>query len=166
MFKNRHVVAALIIAPILSIISYFAVDYVVAEQPHKAIPGMAYELEAKPNCRYQSGVCEMKNGNFEISIRAERLENNELKVRVLSAHRLQGVGISISDSHGDQTEPTHMAPADSSQQEWAVTFEAPASQLKEQSQLRIALSANESLYYAESGLAFVQYETAYHKDFR
>ncbi|MCG8668798.1 MAG: hypothetical protein MI867_05250 [Pseudomonadales bacterium] len=166
MFKNKHILAALIIAPILSIISYFAVDHVVSERPHKAMQGAAYELVPKPNCRYQSGVCEMKNGNFEIKLHVDRLENGELAMRLSSEHPLKGVGISISNNEKIATHPSSMKPIDNSYQQWAVTISAPTTENQATNKLRLALTANESFYYAESGLAFVDYETTYDRDFR
>ena len=165
MFKNKHVIAALLIAPILSIISYFSVDYLVSEQPHKAKQGMAYELVPKPNCRYQSGVCEMKNGDFEIAITVNRLQNGDLEMSLTSEHSLKGVGISISDGQNPDAEATRMQPKNEHHQEWSAILPSPQ-QAQNNGKLRVALSADESFYYAESGLAFVQYETTYAKDFR
>lgn len=165
MFKNKHLIAALLIAPILSIISYFAVDYVVKEKPHKAKQGMAYELIPKSNCRYQSGICEMKNGDFEIAITANRLQNGDIQMHLTSEHPLQGVGISISDTPESSTDAIHMQPASESRQKWSAVITAPQTN-QQDSTLRIALSANDSFYYAESGLAFIQYQTSYEKDFR
>jgi hypothetical protein len=44
----------MIVAPILAIISYFTVDYYVAEVPHKAKQGQSYKMLVKPNCRWAS----------------------------------------------------------------------------------------------------------------
>jgi hypothetical protein len=56
-FKNKHVITSMIVAPILAIISYFTVDYYVAEVPHKAKQGQSYKMLVKPNCRWASGAC-------------------------------------------------------------------------------------------------------------
>ena len=163
--KNRHVIAALLIAPILSIMSYFSVDYLVSEQPKKAQRGMAYELIPKPNCRYQSGVCEMKNGDFEIAIIVNRLQNGDLEMSLTSEYSLKGVGISISDGQTSGAQATHMQPKNQNRQEWSAILPSPPLE-QNKSTLRVAVSANESYYYAESGLAFVAYKTAFAKDFR
>jgi NADH:ubiquinone oxidoreductase subunit 3 (subunit A) len=61
MFKNWHVIIAMIVAPILAVLAWFAVDYFVAERPHAAKEGAAYSLIAKSNCRYDSGQCDLEN---------------------------------------------------------------------------------------------------------
>ena len=51
MWKNKHVVVAMLVAPILAILAWFAVDSMVAERAHSAKPGASYKLVAKSNCR-------------------------------------------------------------------------------------------------------------------
>ncbi len=60
MFRNKHLILAFLIAPVLAIIAWFSVDYFVAEKPHSAKPGASYELIAKPNCRRFSRRCDLK----------------------------------------------------------------------------------------------------------
>ena len=69
MFKNKHVVIAMLVAPVLAIMAWFAVDYFVGERPHAATPGSAYTLVAKSNCRYASGQCDLENADFKLRIR-------------------------------------------------------------------------------------------------
>lgn len=64
MFKNKHFILALLIAPILSIIAYFGTDMALSEKPHAAKEGETYKLASKSNCRYTSGLCDMENGDF------------------------------------------------------------------------------------------------------
>lgn len=78
---NKHVVIALVIAPILAVIAWFAVEKLWGEQPQPAAPGISYPLLAKSNCRYESGLC--------------TLENNDLSLEI----RFTGTGFSISTSH-------------------------------------------------------------------
>jgi len=67
-FKNKHVITAMIVAPILAIVSYYAVDLMVKEQPKAAVEGQAYKLIAKSNCRYSSGACDLVNGDFKSTV--------------------------------------------------------------------------------------------------
>ncbi|MGY0646152.1 MAG: hypothetical protein ACW7DN_16410, partial [Paraglaciecola chathamensis] len=62
MFKNKHIITALIVTPLLAIAGYFATDYIVSERPQQAQQGGQYQLAALPNCRYASGKCGLKNG--------------------------------------------------------------------------------------------------------
>ena len=54
-FKNRHLVIATLMAPVLALISYYAVNALVSETPHAAKAGQSYQLAEKPNCRRGGG---------------------------------------------------------------------------------------------------------------
>ena len=166
MFKNKHVIAALLIAPILSVISYFAVDYAVSEKPHNAVSGQAYPLVEKPNCRYESGACGLKNGDFHVTLTAEPMGNGQLKLYLSSVHPLQSATVAVVNAAQTQTPPVTMASDTGSATEWVAMVPYQSDAANEAKQLRIALSANNTFYYAESSLAFINYETAYQKDFR
>ena len=165
MFKNKHVIAALLIAPILSIISYFAVDSMVSEKPHQAVEGQAYPLVEKPNCRYESGLCGLKNGDFQVELTAEPAGEGKLRLRLSSVHPLENAGVAIVSGNEEQRAPVAMTSNSQSATEWIAMVPYEGNNPTDQ-RLRIALSANGAFYYAESSLAFVDYETSYHKDFR
>ena len=76
--KNKHTVMAMIITPMLAVIAYFATDHLVSEPPQEARPGQSYKLAAKSNCRYQSGICTLKNGDVEVRLQAERLDEHRV----------------------------------------------------------------------------------------
>ena len=67
-FTNKHVVVALLVAPVLAIGAWYAVGLIGAETPQKAVPGQSYPLVAKSNCRYASGQCSLENGDIEFEI--------------------------------------------------------------------------------------------------
>jgi hypothetical protein len=165
MFKNKHIIAALIIAPILSIMSYFAVDHMVSEKPHKAMIGNAYPLVEKPNCRYESGQCGLKNGEFQVDLTAENAGNGKLRLRLSSAHPLEHAGVAIVPSNTKERPPVLMTSQSQSATEWVAMVPYEGNTLNNQ-RLRIALSSQGTFYYAESSLAFIDYQTAYHQDFR
>lgn len=165
MFKNKHVIAALLIAPILSIISYFAVDSMVSEKPRQAESGQAYPLAEKPNCRYESGLCGLKNGDFQVELTAEPAGKGKLRLRLSSAHPLDNAGVAIVSGNEEQRTPVAMTSNTQSATEWIAMVPYEGDNPNQQ-RLRIALSANGTFYYAESSLAFIDYETSYHKDFR
>lgn len=55
LLTNKHVVIAMLVAPVLAVIAYFAVDASVSEPPKAAQPGQSYPLAVRSNCRYTSG---------------------------------------------------------------------------------------------------------------
>ena len=66
MFTNKHVIVALIVAPVLSVLAWYAVGSFTGEQPTPAEPGQSYPLVEKSNCRYPSGECELENEDFSV----------------------------------------------------------------------------------------------------
>ncbi|MCG8314805.1 MAG: hypothetical protein MI976_16470 [Pseudomonadales bacterium] len=166
MFKNRHIIAALIIAPILSIISYFSVDHFVSEKPHAAKEGSAYQLAAKPNCRYESGKCGLKNGDFEVTLTANRNASGGYTLQLESAFPLDAAGLAIVTPENPDEKPTTMKPVANNARQWQADFPSLPTNDQAPGQFRLALAADKTFYYAESSLAFVSYETSFGEDFR
>lgn len=161
--KNKHVVVALIVTPILAILGYFAVDAMVAETPHAAKPGQQYELVSKPNCRYSSGVCGLKNGDFEIKLTAQQTEASVMLLTLESLHPLDGAMIAAVESVADNKEPVDMYPVDRNRQRWTLEVFSPN---LETGRLRLAVSSNKTLYFGDAAMKFAQYETSFGQDFR
>ncbi len=158
MFKNKHFLIALLIAPILSLIAYFGTDMALSEKPHAAKEGETYKLAAKSNCRYTSGLCDMTNGDFKVQFRSEKLTANGLDLSLKAAFPLEGVKLSIVDSQEQSAQPLAMQPTDSTGQHWAISLAKPTSA---ESWLRVAIQSEGTLYYGETQTAFVKYETLF-----
>ena len=158
MFKNKHFLIALLIAPILSLIAYFGTDMALSEKPHAAKEGETYKLAAKSNCRYTSGLCDMTNGEFKVQFRSEKLTAQGLDLSLKAAFPLEGVKLSIVDSQEQNAQPIEMASTDSTGQHWAISLPKPNSA---ESWLRVAIQAEGTLYYGETQTAFVKYETLF-----
>ena len=92
--KNKHLILAMFVAPVLAIIAYFSVDSIVSEKPQAALQGSSYKLAAKSNCRYQSGNCTLKNGDIEVQIRARRIAGKEIELSMFSELPVQNAIIS------------------------------------------------------------------------
>ncbi|MFZ3521397.1 hypothetical protein L2D39_23340 [Vibrio harveyi] len=158
MFKNKHFIIALLIAPILSLIAYFGTDMALSEKPHAAKEGESYKLASKSNCRYTSGLCDMENGDFKVKFRSEKLTQDSLELSLHAAYPLEGVKISVVDSKEQNAQPIDMKPADQAGQNWTITLPKPASA---ESWLRVAIQSEGTLYYGETQTAFVKYETLF-----
>ncbi|AIV06981.1 hypothetical protein LA59_16655 [Vibrio harveyi] len=158
MFKNKHFIIALLIAPILSLIAYFGTDMALSEKPHAAKEGESYKLASKSNCRYTSGLCDMENGDFKVKFRSEKLTQDSLELSLHAAYPLEGVKLSVVDSQEQNTQPIDMTPADQAGQNWTITLPKPASA---ESWLRVAIQSEGTLYYGETQTAFVKYETLF-----
>lgn len=156
MFKNKHVIVALIVAPILALISYFAVDYMVSEKPQAAKPGTAYPLVAKSNCRYTSGRCRLENGDFVVTV---TVPANTLKVT--SPHVLSHVEVYIATDSDDTGDFIHLQPNEDGRH-WSVSLPVRPT---ESHLLRIVTIAADTIYYGETILTFMNYQTSFSKDF-
>ena len=102
MFTNKHVIIAMIVAPILSILAWFAVGNLTGEQAAPAQAGQSYPLVEKSNCRYASGCCDLENEDFKVRLSMqEGVAGQQLVLR--ASHALEGVVICVplpdSDAH-------------------------------------------------------------------
>jgi hypothetical protein len=159
-FKNKHIILAMFVAPVLAIIAYISVDHMLAEKPEAAQQGATYKLAARSNCRYQSGACTLNNGDVEIHIKARRIDDRSVELGVSSQLPLQHAVISfVTDDLA--SEPTVMDAASAGTGDWRVmlALDDPAS-----STLRVAFNISDAVYYAETTAIFVDYETSFSRE--
>ena len=114
-FTNKHVVVALLVAPVLAIGAWYAVGLIGAETPQRAVPGQSYPLVAKSNCRYASGQCSLENGDIEFHITPVS-SNDTLSLKITSNQSsgrvMLGLGQDINPPKPEE------APYDASNQSW------------------------------------------------
>lgn len=67
MFKNKHVIVAMVVAPILAVLAWFATGMLVDEKPHVMQKGGVYTLNVRSNCRWESGNCTLENKDISIN---------------------------------------------------------------------------------------------------
>lgn len=159
LLKNKHLILAMFIAPVLAILAYFATDYIVSEKPQMAQQGDAYKLAANSNCRYQSGVCTLKNGDIEVSVRARRVDANKLELIVSSEFDIQSALILfVNDRKDNKSKPVAMKAE--SKNSWKIKL----NKNEDENTLRLALGIGSSLYYAETTAIFIDYKTSFSRD--
>lgn len=161
MFKNKHIIAALLISPILAILAYFAVDALVSETPHSAMPGTSYELIAKPNCRYASGRCSFKNGDMEIHLTLTEM-GDQVRLNLESVVPLDGVKIALVQGE-EAKEPQALTPLNTEHRIWQTTFDIAYTA---EEMLYMVATTGDVFYYGETVAPFGHYETSFGKDFR
>ncbi len=159
-FKNKHVIIALIVAPVLAVVTYFAVDGLVKERPHIAQEGQAYPLVAKSNCRFSSGECSLENADFKSTL---KVSYDDGLVLFSSSHALQKATIGFLHSDGDESAPTQMIAENASNTLWQTQL---PSKTDTQTIARIAVEASGAYYFAETTMGFSEYSTSFDKDFR
>ena len=158
--KNKHLVVAMLVAPVLAIIAYFAVDHVVSEKPQLAGQGKSYKLAAKSNCRYQSGGCTLVNGDVEIYVRVQRATDALIELTVESNLPAQRVLASFTGGN-ESDEPVVLQSYAPEKTVWNATF---ATVDPENSHLRLALELGGAAFYAETPAVFIDYQTTFTRD--
>jgi len=149
--KNKHILTAVLVAPVLAILAYFAIDFMVSEPAQVAEAGQSYLLVEKPNCRYNSGNCELKNGNFELELRAESLDDNRLLLLLKSVFPLEGVKVALAENEADERRPMDMRPMGSDGLVWSLDMARPD---PERHRLHLVAASGKSLYYGDVATKF------------
>ncbi len=154
MWKNKHVVVAMLVAPVLAIIAYFATDYFVAEKPHAARTGASYPLVVKSNCRYESGECELVNGDVRLLLTADR-EAGSTRLRLASPLTLRDAKVAVATPSDGDPRPVALVADDDTARSWSMNLD-PA--IGAEASLRLVVTAGESRYFAEVPTVFFDYE--------
>jgi hypothetical protein len=158
--NNKHLILAMFVAPVLAIIAYFSVDYMVSEKPHAALPSGTYQLAAKSNCRYQSGACTLNNGDIEVHIHARRVAEKKVELTMHSALPIQHAVISYV-AEDTAAEPVLMKATSAAMDNWHVTLPLA---YPEKTRLRLALNISGLMFYAETTAVFIDYETSFSRE--
>ncbi len=161
--KNKHVISALIVTPILAVAGYFATDYFVSERPHQAKAGGQYQLAQLPNCRYASGQCGLKNGDFKVVVTGNSDDSGSLSLQVESDYSLDEAYVSVVRDRSETVGPIAMEVFSDDRKIWRINLPVinPAQQY-----LRLVVATEGAAYYAETTMPFLDYETSFKKDFR
>ena len=149
MFTNKHVVAALIIAPVLSVLAWFAVGSLTGEAPAPAEPGSSYPLVEKSNCRYPSGSCELENEDFSITLQISA--SHELTA--VSAFPLDGIRVALVAPGEPDSEGRFMRQTDTDGLRWSVPlYQAPTNE----SRILLAAGARGSTWFGDAATDFAR----------
>jgi len=150
-WKDKHVLIATLTAPVLGLLSYYGVSALVGEKPHTAEPGQSYQLVEKPNCRYTSGACGLKNVDFELTLGYEWLGNDDLLLTLKSEHPLDGVMLAMVENESGEQEPEEMRPVSSDGLNWSMNLAQPD---PERHRLHLVASSNQTLYFGDVAMTF------------
>ena len=155
MWKNKHVVIAMIVAPILAVLAWFAVGSLVGEKARVAEPGAAYPLVARSNCRWESGECELVNNDLKMTILPLELGAQYTRLSLDSEFPLtQATFALLMGGNEVAAKAEHDASPDAVAQ-MTVTIPAFADP---EAMLRVAVTVQESLYFAEVPVVFMRPE--------
>ena len=148
-WTNKHVIVALLVAPVLAIMAWFAVDRFIGERPHAARKGTTYLLVAKSSCRYASGQCELENGELKLSIRPQSRDADSIRLIMTASRALDSALVGTT---GHET-PQQMARiGGDAGTKWLAILRLPRSG---EASLRIAVTAQGATWYAEVPTVFL-----------
>lgn len=145
---NRHVVVAMLVAPLLAVLAWFAVGWLAGDVPDAAVPaqaGQAYPLVEQSGCRYAGGRCRLRNNDVSVDIRF----TSATALQIESAQTLDSVLIGLR-SEAEAT-PIAAAPVDAGQRRWRLTLPAPPDS---GDHLRLVANGGGVSYYGEASLVF------------
>jgi hypothetical protein len=148
---NRHTVIAMLVAPVLAIGAYYAIDILYGERPQSAVPGQDYPLAEKPGCRYAGGECALKNADFEVQISFRPGTDGRAALWLESAHPLDGVVAALVTPEAGEVEPQALRRAAPDGRSWIIETPQPRADLD---RVRIVASAAGARYFGEVGTTF------------
>ena len=154
MWKNKHVVTALLVAPVLSILAWYAVGNLVGEKPQAAQVGKTYKLVARSNCRYASGSCDLHNSDLQLTIMPKSFAATSIALTMTASHPLQSATVGLAEG-GSGRPPAPMTRADGNGLEWQGRIPLPSSR---DSTIRIAVTAQGATWYGEVPVVFLEEE--------
>ena len=149
--RNKHVLIAALIAPVLALIAYFAIDHMFGETPHVAVEGQSYPLAEEPGCRWESGRCGLKNNDFELDLEFERLAGDRLRLDLESVFPLDGVMLAVAMSETDEKPPVAMKAAGADGLRWSLEIRLPQ---PETDRIRLVASTGGTVYYGDVSAKF------------
>jgi len=157
MWKNKHVVIAMIVAPILAILAWFAVGSMVGEKAQVAEPGAAYPLVARSNCRWASGECELANNDLQMTILPLELGAQYTRLSLDSEFPMTQATFALLLNGNEVVASAEYDTAADAPAQMTVTIPAFADP---EAMLRDAVTVHESVYFAEVPVVFMRPEAS------
>ncbi|MFK8018022.1 MAG: hypothetical protein AB8G17_21580 [Gammaproteobacteria bacterium] len=139
---------AMLVAPLLAVIAWLATNALVTPRPQAARSGDAYPLRALSNCRYRSGVCDLRNGDVQLTVTREV----DGVWRLVSSQALDGGLLSI----GATDAPRDCEPLNDTRQLWHCA--SGTRELDATAVARIVVALGGAHYFAETSLTFAMSE--------
>jgi hypothetical protein len=155
--KNKHVVVAALVAPVLAILAWFAIDFLMGERPKPALEGQSYPLVERSNCRYASGRCALANGDFKLELTTGGTARDRVTLTLSSVFPLDGAMVAMVDGQGDDAPPVPMQPGSGDGLNWSLDIARPD---PERQRLRLVVSSAGALYFGDVATAFTVQEAA------
>jgi len=147
---NKHFVVAMLVAPILAILAYFAADHFSRPEAVVAKAGDQFPLRAKSNCRYESTQCDLVNGEIKFTLNKYFTATGENALKLSSNVPFKMAQIELLDANQSSKEMISIGGS-----ELTEAVEKIASTFESVSSIRIAINADDVIYYSETEAKFL-----------
>ena len=150
MLTNKHVLAALLVAPILAVLAWYGTGQLTDDVEQQAAPaqgGASYPLVERPGCRYPGGKCGLSNEGFKLAIVVQPTG----QLRMTSAVPLDFVLVGL-ESEDDQG-PVKALPVSAERDRWVHNFTVMPSS---EDRLRVVAGVSGASLFGDVALAFTE----------
>jgi len=148
LLRNRHFITALLVAPLLAVLAWFAVGQWAEEpalQPTPARSGNSYPMIERPGCRYAGGECGLSNEDFKLALAVTQ----DGQLRLASAVALDYVLVGLASAAGQP--PSQAQPVSARRDRWVHSFSVlPSSD----DRLRVVAGVDGASWFGEASLVF------------
>jgi hypothetical protein len=141
-----------LVAPILSVVAWWAIGVLFGEKPQQAQEGRTYPLLEKSNCRYASGLCTLENVEFKLALSYTEDDAGYFLV-VRASHILQGILLAVGQSEVELSSPAAMTAVDEQGTHWRMALD---SRPTTQARIRLVASASGSTWFGDDSASFLQ----------
>jgi len=142
---NRHVKIALVMAPILALVSYGITGYFQPKQEQK--PG-DYRLRLTSECMPTANSCEMKSGEFKVML-ISSIKKGKKQLALVANQPMSYLSLALAQDNGD-FEQFRMMKSDDSKY-WQIGLNDDQV-IDEYTQYRFAAKSLNSNYYIETDM--------------
>ena len=150
---SRHVVAALVTAPILAWLAWAAIGQwsgAGVTEPSIAMAGKAYPLVEQPGCRYAGGRCKLANESMVLEL--SMLDATQISAVSSVPLDFLLIGLAVEDA----ADPQLAAVSDTTRREWLATL---AKGFADQGHLRLVAGVGGAVWFGEASVTFTQGST-------
>ena len=144
---NRHVKIALVMAPILALVSYGITGYF---QPKPVQKAGDYELKLSGECKPSDNACVMKSGKFEVVL-ISSVKQGKRQLALVSNQPISYLSMALARDNDDFSQFKRMTSDNHTYRQIALKDEQ---KIDEFGQFRLAAHSKKSNYFIENNITF------------
>ena len=151
MLSNRNLIVAILVAPVLSILGWWAAGVFTGEKPRPAQAGKIYPLLEKSGCRYAGGECELENVDINLTL-SYRENDSTGHIEVSASHAFQSIHMAVGSAES-VSNPVEMEAIGEQGKQWQMALGARPDQ---NARIRLVARAAGSTWFGDASTRFLQ----------